>query len=202
MSSIARNIESTIETFDRGRIFFADDFTGLASSETVRQTLLRLSKTGKIIRIAHGIYCRPEIDDRLGLGVIYPTLEQIAEAVAEHNHARIVPTGEYALNVLGLSTQIPMNFVYLTDGPSRTIEISGGRGITFRNTAPKNLSFTNRLAMLITSALKSIKRGNVTKEQISRISELLHKEDKDSVLADLRLMPEWIREIILQAYDE
>ena len=85
---------------------------------------------------------------------------------------------------------------------ARTIEISGGRGITFRNTAPKNLSFTNRLAMLITSALKSIKRGNVTKEQISRISELLHKEDKDSVLADLRLMPEWIREIILQTYDE
>ena len=64
---------------------------------------------------------------------------------------------------------------------ARTIEISGGRGITFRNTAPKNLSFTNRLAMFITSALKSIKRGNVTKEQISRISELLHKEDKDSV---------------------
>ena len=56
--------------------------------------------------------------------------------------------------------------------------------------------------MFITSALKSIKRGNVTKEQISRISELLHKEDKDSVLADLRLMPEWIREIILQTYDE
>ena len=137
MPSIARNIESTIETFDRGRIFFADDFTGLASPETIRQTLLRLSKTGKIIRIAQGIYCRPEIDDRLGLGVIYPTLEQIAEAVAEHNHARIVPTGEYALNVLGLSTQIPMNFVYLTDGPSRTMEISGGRGITFRNTAPQ-----------------------------------------------------------------
>lgn len=201
MDSIASKIESTIMGFDRGKIFFVDDFLHLGSSEAIRQTLLRLSKANVILRVAQGIYCYPEIDNKLGLGTIFPTFEQIAEALAEHLHARIVPTGDYALNVLGLSTQIPMNSVFLTDGKSRRIEISNGRGIILKNTAPKNLSFRNRLAMLVNSALKSIKRQNVTEEHIRRISDLLRKEKKEDVLSDLKLMPEWIRQIVLKAYE-
>lgn len=201
MQSVAKNIETAIESFGRGKIFFADDFFGMGTPETIRQTLLRLAKSGEIVRVAQGIYCYPEIDTQLGLGVIRPTYEQIANALAERTHARIVPTGEYAQNALGLSTQVPMNFVFLTDGPSRKVEISPGRGITFRKTAPKNLAFNNRLAMLVTSALKSIKKENVTDEQIKHISMLLKNEDKESVLADLKLMPVWIRNIIIKAYD-
>lgn len=201
MQSVAKNIETTIESFGRGKIFFADDFFGMGTPETIRQTLLRLAKSGEIVRVAQGIYCYPEIDTQLGLGIIRPTYEQIANALAERTHARIVPTGEYAQNALGLSTQVPMNFVFLTDGPSRKVEISPGRGITFRKTAPKNLAFNNRLAMLVTSALKSIKKENVTDEQIKHISILLKNEDKESVLADLKLMPVWIRNIIIKAYD-
>ena len=94
-----------------------------------------------------------------------------------------------------------MNFVSLTDGTSRRIDISEGRGITFKKTAPKNLAFRNRLAMLVTSALKSIKKENVTEEQIKHIETLLQQEDKESVLADLKLMPVWIRKIVLNAYE-
>lgn len=201
MQNTVQNIEETIKSFGRGKIFFADDFLGAGTPEAIRQTLLRLSKAGEIIRVAQGIYCYPEIDTRLGLGTIRPSYEQIAKALAERTHARIVPTGEYALNVLGLSTQVPMNFVYLTDGTSRRIDISEGRGITFKKTAPKNLAFRNRLAMLVTSALKSIKKENVTEEQIKHIETLLQQEDKESVLADLKLMPVWIRKIVLNAYE-
>ena len=132
------------------------------------------------MRVANGIYYYPEVDDQLGLGVLMPTFDQIANAIAKRSHARIVPTGDYALNVLGLSTQVPMNCVYLTDGSPRKVEISGGRGIIFKKTAPKNLSFKNRLAMLVTSALKSLGRENVTAEQIAHIGQLLRKEDKPS----------------------
>lgn len=201
MQSVAQNIETAIESFGRGKIFFADDFVGIGTPEAIRQTLLRLAKSGAIIRVAQGIYCYPEIDTRLGLGIIRPSYEQIANALAERTHARIVPTGEYALNALGLSTQVPMNCVFLTDGPSRNVEISPGRGITFKKTAPKNLAFKNRLAMLLTSALKSIKKENVTDEQFQHISFLLKKEDKESILADLKLMPVWIRNIVIKAYD-
>ena len=201
MNSAAQKIENSIENLGRGKIFFDDDFVSMGSAENIRQTLLRCAKSDKIVRIAKGIYCYPMIDDKLGLGVLMPSYDQIANAIADRAHARIIPTGDYALNVLGLSTQVPMNCVYLTDGTPRKIEISGGRGIVFKKTSPKNLAFKNRVAMLVTSALKAIKQENVTSEQIERIEQLLRKEDKDSVLADLALMPIWIRKIVTKAYE-
>ena len=201
MDSAAQKIESSIENSGRGKIFFADDFVNMGSAENIRQALSRFTKNEKIVRVANGIYCYPEVDDKLGLGVLLPSFDQSANAIAERSHARIIPTGDYALNVLGLSTQVPMNCVYLTDGTPRKVEISGGRGIIFKKTTPKNLAFKNRLAMLVTSALKSIKQENVTPEQIERIEQLLRKEDKDSVLADLVLMPIWIRKIVTKAYE-
>jgi len=201
MDSAAQKIENSIENSGRGKIFFADDFVNMGSAENIRQALGRFTKNEKIVRVANGIYCYPEVDDKLGLGVLLPSFDQIANAIAERSHARIIPTGDYALNVLGLSTQVPMNCVYLTDGTPRKVEISGGRGIVFKKTTPKNLAFKNRLAMLVTSALKSIKQENVTPEQIEHIEQLLRKEDKDSVLADLALMPIWIRKIVTKAYE-
>ncbi len=201
MNSAAQKIENSIENLGRGKIFFADDFVNMGSAENIRQALGRFTKNEKIVRVANGIYCYPEVDDKLGLGVLLPSFDQIANAIAERSHARIIPTGDYALNVLGLSTQVPMNCVYLTDGTPRKVEISGGRGIIFKKTTPKNLAFKNRLAMLVTSALKSIKQENVTSEQIEHIEQLLRKEDKDSVLADLALMPIWIRKIVTKAYE-
>ena len=94
-----------------------------------------------------------------------------------------------------------MNYVYLTDGSKRHVEISNGRGITFKNTAPKNLAFQSRLAMLITFALKSLKKENVKEWQIIKIKELLQNEPKESVMADFKLIPVWIRNIIKQAYE-
>lgn len=201
MNSTAQKIEQTIEGWGHGKIFFADDFANMGSAENIRQTLGRLAKNEKIMRIAKGIYCYPEVADSLGLGALMPSFDQIATAIAERTHARIVPTGDYALNVLGLSTQVPMNCVYLTDGSPRKVEIAGGRGILFKKTAPKNLSFKNRLAMLVTSALKSVGCDKVTEEQISHTEQLLKKEDKESVLADLSLMPIWIRKIVTKSYE-
>ena len=127
MNSAAQKIENSIENLGRGRIFFADDFVSMGSAENIRQTLLRCAKSDKIVRVAKGIYCYPQIDDKLGLGIIMPSYDQIANAIAERAHARIIPTGDYALNVLGLSTQVPMNCVYLTDGTPRKVEISGSQ---------------------------------------------------------------------------
>lgn len=201
MISSAQKIEDKIRSFKMGKIFFPDDFVNMGTSDTIRQTLLRLTKSGMIIRVAQGIYCYPQIDKKLGLGIIYPTYNQIADALAERDHARIVPTGDYALNTLGLSSQVPMNYVFLTDGQSRKVCISGNRGIQFKNTAPRNLAFKNKLAMLINSALKTIKRENVTTWQINHIEKLLKNEEKTSVLRDLKLMPVWIREIVTAAYE-
>ncbi len=201
MNSAMSKIEQRIQSFGKGSIFFPDDFVDLGTPEAIRQALTRLAKEGIIVRVAQGIYCNPEVDDELGLGVIMPTYDQVAEAMAKRDSARIVPTGAYAQNVLGLSTQVPMNYVYMTDGSSRHVDVVDGTGITFKHTAPKNLSFKSRLAMLITFALKSLKKENVSPEHIEQIKTLLRNEPKEIIFDDLRLMPVWVRNIVVSAYE-
>lgn len=200
MDSIISKIEKKITSLGRGSIIFPDDFIDFGSNEAIRQSLTRLAKDGIIVRLAQGIYCYPEIETELGLGVILPSCEQVAQALSKRDKARIVPTGIYAQNILGLSTQVVMNYVYLTDGSARDIELSNGRSISFKNTAPKNLAFKNKLAMLITFALRSIKKENVNNEHINIITSLLQNETKEDVMSDLKLMPVWVRNIVQNAY--
>lgn len=199
--SIITQIEDRIKSFGRGSIFYPDDFWDLGTSDSIRQSLTRLCKDEKIVRVAQGIYCYPQIDEELGLGIIMPSSDEIARSLAKRDHARIVPTGSYAQYVLGLSTQIPLNCVYMTDGSARHLELYNGRKITFKRTTPKNLSFTSKLAMLITFALKSLGKMNIEQTIIKRIRELLKNEPKSEVMKDLSLMPEWIRNIVTEAYE-
>ena len=169
--------------------------------KAIGKSLERLTAKGDIIRLARGIYLYPEIDTVLGLGILMPSIEQIAEMIARRDKARIVPTGIYALNKLGISTQVPMNIVYLTDGAPRKVSLGNGRSIQFKYTTPKNLSFTNSLAMLVTFALKEVGKDNITDDIAKQIKNVLQKEQKENVLADEALMPAWIRTFTRQAYE-
>ena len=157
--------------------------------------------SGKIIRLARGIYCKPKVDTEFGFGVIYPSVDDVAQAIAQRDKCRIVPTGDTALTKLGLSTQVPMNAVYLTDGTPRRIKIYNGRGILFKHVVPKRLDFKSELIMLITFALQTLGQGNLSEEQFSRIKQLLSNEPKERISEDLKLIPGWIRSIILKMYE-
>ncbi|MFR5959283.1 MAG: DUF6088 family protein [Bacteroides stercoris] len=114
---------TAIKAKGRGSIFFPSDFTSYGEVKAIGKSLERLTAKGDIIRLARGIYLYPEIDTVLGLGILMPSIEQIAEMIARRDKARIVPTGIYALNKLGISTQVPMNIVYLTDGAPRKVSL-------------------------------------------------------------------------------
>jgi len=201
MQSIDDKIISSIKKCGRGRVVFASDFVRYGESKSINKALERLVKSATIMRLAKGIYYYPKIDNKLGLGILFPSLETIAEAIAGRDKAKIVPAGAYALNRLGLSTQVPMNIVYLTSGSSRNIKIGNGKGIKFIHTAPKNLAYQNELALLIVLALKEITRGKVTDEHIDHIKKLLQNVPKERIMADLPLMPAWIRTIIMSCYE-
>lgn len=201
MQSIDDKIYNKMKKCGRGVIFSSNDFTGFGEPKSVLKALERMTNSGDIIRVTRGIYCYPKIDKVLGLGVIYPSFEDIAQYIAKRDKARIVPTGSYALNVLGLSTQVPANVVYLTDGSPRKITLKSGRGIKFIKTAPKNLAFKNRMAMLLTFALKEIGEGNVTEEQKQHIAGILRNEDKSIIEKDFSLMPNWIKLLISKLYE-
>lgn len=201
MASIGENIRESIKAKGRGSIFFPSDFASFGDVKAVGKSLERLTAKGEIVRLARGIYTYPQIDTALGLGTLMPSVEQIADTIARRDKARIVPTGVYAMNKLGLSTQVPMNVVYLTNGTSRKIDLGKGRSILFKYTSPRNLAFTNRLAMLVTFALKEIGRGNITDDIAAQIKSVLRKEKRENVLADEALMPAWIRTFVRQAYE-
>ena len=183
-------------------MLFASDFVRYGEQKSVSKALERMMKDGTILRISHGIYYYPKIDKVLGLGVLYPTLEEIAEGIAKHDKARIVPTGLYALNRLGFSTQIPMNVVFMTDSYNRKIVLHNGSSIQFTRSSPKYLAFRSELAMLLTSAFRSLGKEGVTPEVLSRTKELLGMENKGVVEQDYPLMPAWVSSIIRSLYEE
>lgn len=199
--SIENTILNSIKKRGRGTVFFSSDYSKVGEKSAVLKALERMAAGGTIVRVARGIYCYPKIDKELGLGTLYPTYEEIAQAIAKRDKARIVPAGIYAMNRLGLSTQVPMNVVYLTDGSSRKVAINGNKGIQFKHVAPKNLAFQNQLAQLINSALKEIGQDNITEKDKTRIKSLLSNESKDNVMQDVKLMPDWIASIIREAYE-
>ncbi len=187
--SIENKIISTINRKKHGAILFASDFAGIGERKAVNKAFERIALSGKIIRIARGIYCKPKIDTEFDFGIIYPSVDDVAQAIAQRDKCRIV------------STQVPMNAVYYTDGTPRRIKVYNGKGILFKHVVPKRLNFKSELVMLITFALQTLGQGNVSDVQLDRIKQLLSNESKERVYEDLGLVPGWIRSIILKAYE-
>jgi predicted transcriptional regulator of viral defense system len=133
--SIYKTIKNKILKYKRGKIIFPINFKKIGNEESVKKALFRLERKGFLIRLAHGIYLYPQKD--IQLGILYPSVDSIAKAIAKRDKARILPTGTQAMNMLGLSTQIPLNVVYLTDASPRTIEL-GSRKISFKKTSHKD----------------------------------------------------------------
>ena len=191
--SIQTRIENKIKSMKRGSVLFPSNFDDIGNVEVVKKSLLRLENKKFLVRLAHGIYLYPK-QDKL-LGVLYPTIEEIAIAIAERDKARIIPTGTTALNKLGLSTQIPMNIVFLTDGAPRSILV-GKRIIKLKRTSPKNLAVKGEITSLIIQALKEIGKDNVTAWQLEKIKIHLEKEKQEIIAHDAKLAPVWISKIM------
>ena len=196
MQSVDDKVIAKLKKAKRGSLFFTEDFLSFGSAKTVAKALERMVEKEEVFRVARGIYARLEKDPILGL--LKPSTEAIAQAIAKRDKARIVPTGILALNALGLSTQVPMNVVYLTDGAKRKIDL-GKRKILFKNTAPKNLSAIGKISSLVIQALKEIGKDNCTENEIQIILKQLAKEEPYRLEHDIRLAPEWIRVIMRQA---
>jgi hypothetical protein len=190
------NILTKIRKAARGSLFFTEDFLSFGSAKAVSKVLERLVISNELQRVARGIYARLASDPYLGR--LKPTTEDIAEAIRRRDKARIIPTGSLALNALGLSTQVPINVVYYTDGSARKIEL-GNQRIVFKKTSPKNLSAIGKISSLVILALKEIGQGNVTEEELKIILSHLKKEDPYRLEHDIKIAPEWIRKIMRQA---
>ncbi len=193
---VENKVAETLTKLQKGSILFVDDFLDFGNSESIKKALFRLKEKGLLIRVAHGIYLYPKKDK--DLGVLYPSAEEIAIAIAKRDKARIIPTGVQALNKLGLSTQIPLKVAFLTDGAARSIKI-GKRTITFKKTSPKNLLAKGEISGLVIQALKSIGQDKIEDDVLIKLLAILKKEKKENILHDAKLAPAWINKILMSA---
>lgn len=197
MSSTDEKIEQKIKSLKQGTIVFTEDFKDYGSSGAVKVALHRIVKKGLLHHLARGIYAKPKFSTLLNQEVL-PTTEEVAIAIAKRDKARILPTGAQAQNALGLSTQVPLKLVYLTDGSPRTIKI-GKRTIQFKKTTPKNLALKGEISKLAVQALKDIGKDKATASELEKIQSLLLKEDKQDLKHDIALAPQWIAELMAKA---
>ncbi len=192
---IDNNIYRKISKSSKGEIFFANDFLKYGSSENIRQTLRRLEKEGILERISHGIYLKPKTDEELGM--LYPSIEEVAHQIAQRDSAQIVPTGILALHRLGLTTQIPLKVSFLTDGSAREVKV-GNNIIKFKRTVPKTFKVKNELLQLIIQSFKEIGQQNMSESFLQKIKEKVDQLPLDVFNQELLYAPVWIQKIIQQ----
>lgn len=190
--SIDSKILSRVQSHRRGWVFTPAHFDDLAGRSTVSIVLKRHTDTGTFRNLARGLYDYPKTDPQLG--PLQPTVDDIANALAGRDEIRLQPSGAYAANRLGLSTQVPMRVVYLTDGRSRTVQI-GKRQILLRNTTPKNMAAAGKISGLIIQALKHIGKDQVDDAIIDQLDRRIDDPGRKQLLKDIRSAPAWIADI-------
>lgn len=173
-------------------ILFRSDFPEY-HTEFVGSILSELTTEGMLVKIAHGIYAKPR---RSKFGVVLPSVDKVVQAIAARDNAEVLPSGMTALNALGLSTQVPMNYTYLTTGSERTVNLSN-RKVVLKRGVPKNFCYGTRLISLLVQALKALKKENVGEGELNIIRELVSKEiDRETLIKDVDMMPAWMKRII------
>ena len=194
MKSIKEKLQKRIERWEAGYAFSAKDFLRDFKRYEVDVALSCLAKESIIYRIIPGIYERPRMNPLLGTQAA-PDLYSVAKALARKFSWRIHPSGNTALNLLGLSTQIPGQMIFHSDGPSRKYTI-GNRNIEFRHTSLNELVFRHPESTLVVQALKALGKEHLDKETL----EILHgKYPLDlwsRIAADTCRASGWIHEAI------
>jgi len=185
-------LRQRIEAMPEDSILFRSDFPEY-HAEFVGGTLSELANEGVLTKIAQGIYAKPR---KSRFGVVLPTVDKVVLAIATRDNAQVLPSGMTALNVLGLSTQVPMNYTYLTTGSERTVKLAN-RQVILKRGVPKNFCYETRLVALLVQALRALKRENINEGELQTISSLISKEpDKESLMRDVDMMPAWMKRIV------
>jgi hypothetical protein len=191
--SIYQKILNRIYRYGRGSVFVPTDFLDLGSRQAIDLALHRLTRRGTIRRIARGVYDYPRTHPVLGL--LSPTPEAVAAAIAGRDRIRLRPAGAYAANLLGLSEQVPAKVVFLTEGSTRNVRV-GPMLIQLRRTTPRNMATTGRPSGLVIEALRHLGRAHATPARITHLRRRLPPRERRALLKDVNLAPAWMHPIL------
>lgn len=190
----ASNILARIYGRGRGKVYTPKDFLDLASGDSARQVLSRLASKGEIRRLMHGVYEYPVYSTLLNAPAS-PNPDCIAHAIARAHGWTILPSGDTALNLLGLSTQVPAQWQYFSDGPSREYSWAGGT-ISFKRRTTKETSALSTRTALMVQALKALGKSEINENVLAKLRAEFSPEERKRALKDGRYATSWVYEII------
>jgi hypothetical protein len=193
--TITRSVTEKVKQAKPGTVFFPADLLEFGAPDAIHQTFSRLAKNKTLLRLAKGIYVKPTMDPELG--ALRPSLEHVAQQVAERDKVVIRPTGAAALNKLGLSTQVPTKVVYLTNGNPKRIQV-GRSTIVFKKTTHKQLAVQSETVFLAIQALIALRDQAEDPDIIRQLTEVLGVENPTDIRNGARLAPQRIGRILYQ----
>ncbi|NQP58018.1 hypothetical protein HO913_01585 [Streptococcus suis] len=189
-----QKILNRIENHESNWVFIANDFFDIAGYETVRSTLNRLVEDKRIIRIMKGIYYNPNFIELIG-EYEAPSINEVANAIARKYNWTIAPSGNTALNILGLSTQVPAKWTYISDG--RYVSFSFGNiTIEFKRRNNGDISKMSRLTAMVIQSIKAIGKDKITSNQIDYLREKLTEKEKAALRTESKYTSAWVYDVI------
>ena len=196
-NSVANTVKHQIIKRGRSTFWFVDDFVSCGSNDAVRTALQQLTNEQMLLRISYGVYYYPKIDRELGLGVLLPSKESIALAIAKHAGLKVVPTGAFALNALGLTTQMQTVVAFLTNGRARQIDLGEGRFIRFFHSSSQRLfDYKSYRMILIIQAMTELGESSISDEVRAKLKEQLSHVTEKDFIHDIKLAPIWAQTIL------
>jgi hypothetical protein len=200
MQPIDKQILYRIYGHGRGWAFTKIDFVAEFGEANIHKALSSLARGGKIRRVSHGVYDYPR-QSELFENDLSPDIDQVAQALARKFNWRIQPTGDTALNLLGLSTQVPGRWVYLSDGPKRQYKVAN-HTLAFMKSGLKLTGFKYRESALVVQAIKALGKEHVDLVAMDTIRLRLNPKTCKRLLKDTRAVTGWIHQIIKQVCRE
>jgi hypothetical protein len=171
---ISKLINKRISRLSAGFVFCANDFFDLGSRGAIDITLHRLAKTGKIRRLGYGLYDKP-IKSNL-LGDITPSISSILDAYSRRTGQSLTPDPLTAANALSITTQVPAQLIYLTNGKSHMLHICG-QNIKLIHASPKKLAGAGTPAGLIIQALRYYGNKDASDRDLKALAKRLTNKD-------------------------
>jgi hypothetical protein len=184
-------VREQITKMPKGAVFMLSEFGSITN---IKMAITRLENEGLIRRVLRGVYEYPEYSEFLG-EYVATNPNKVAEALARNYGWTIVPSGDVALNILGLSTQVVSVWVYLSDGPYKKYEFDG-KVIEFKHKANREITVLSHKTALVVQALKTLGQSNVTVAIINKLSNDLTSQEKQAMLNESKLITDWAYEVI------
>ena len=179
----------------RGWVFTPKNFIDIAKRSAIDVTLHRLAKQGIIRRIDKGIYDFPYTHPKLG--VIGPSPDDLAKAIAKKTGNSIQPSSDHAANQLGIDNQVPAKPVYITSGSPIKRNIASYPIVLRHSKYTNHTPLTPNNANVI-NAIRHLRNHTLPPATISQLKRVLTKKDKLQLKKNISRFPDWMAPAIIE----